>query len=291
MIQLDPQAIGWEDDRSEGGHVRAKITRGDLVRLPFRSTSFRAETVGSATATYQVGLTGNRDGSGNGINCVTAATLDNGVRIWVPFTGRIFGVRWRRGGSTATPPFTVSIDGEAFTPPHYADDYLTSMELGGSSVQDDEATWIVADDLPSGHHLAEIVLTTNGAGVLTLVLYGIVVDGWAGYKEPAPVTIIGTGSPVTITDSFVEIPAGRASANQIRGISKILYYNTHTSAVTVQVRYSTTVIWEVVLAAAGAAGASATLDFNPPLSPSLATGYTHKADVTGKVNATVFGIV
>jgi hypothetical protein len=257
------------------GQVDAKITRGEYVKIPFRSGYYYADNV-SSTATYQSqGIYDNEDGSDTGINISVPQGLNYGVRIRFPFYGTVLGVRFRHGSSYNN--FGVSIDGVAYGPISAQHTYLDNE---AASLTDGESLVMIDTDLPDGLHYADIVLTSQSSATSSMFLFGIVVEKRAGYEnKPRQQYIIGT---TAITTSQTAISLGSPAASQARGVRQIIYTNTSASSITVTVQNNSTTIWQKAIAA----GDTAILDFGA--STALTVSITHAASATG-INATLIG--
>lgn len=284
LISLDPQAIGWEDDGSDSGVVRTRLLRGDLVEVPFRSLQFYAELAGGATATYQsTGVYSNPDGSGTGINVSVppGVATGAGVRLWLPFSGRAFGVRWRRDRASMA-AFSVAVDGQAVP---VASGLIPRLVAEGLTTQitDAQARAVTHDALPDdGPHLAELAFVSDPGATSTVTVYGVLLDSRVGYRQlPRVGQVVST---TVLTASAVEIPANRGNVLTFRSLRKVIYANTTAGAITVTVKNGANTIWAKSIAA----NDTAELDFGGAgLAPSAA--YTHQASAAASVNATVIG--
>lgn len=276
----------WEDDGSEAGTISTRLVRGDLAPLPFDALQYYADLIGSATATYQTqGVWSNPDGSGTGVNVSVPAGLTQGVRIWLPFYGRGFGVRWRRDTAT-TAAISVAVNGQAV---QVATGYLPLLTAEGLTTQfaDAEARAVTHDHLANdGPHVAEIVVVSDPSATQTITLYGVLVDARAGNRTLPRLAQVQTAS--TLTTGAVEIPTGRGTSLAMRGIRKVLYANTSAGAVTVTVKNSTSVLKAFYLAASGTAGDCA--EFDPGESVAASANFTHQASAGSAVTATVIGV-
>lgn len=281
---IDPQASGWYDDGSESGALRTREVRGDLVPIPFDPLQYYAELVGTATAAFQTtGVYSNPDGSATGINVSVPAGLTQGARLWVPFYGQAFGVRWRRDNS-ATDYISVTVDG---VPVAVNTGTLPLLEAEGLTTQitDAEARAVTHEHLDPGVHVAEIAVVSDPSTTQSVTLYGLLLDSRAGYRPLPRVGQVQTAS--TLTTSAVEIPVGRGTALAMRAIRKVLYVNTSAAAVTVTVKNSTNTLKVLYLAATGNAGDCG--EFDPGSAIAASAAFTHQASANTAVTATVIG--
>lgn len=213
---IDPQVIGWRDDGSESGLLRTGPVHGNLVAVPIRASEYVRTLSGGGTAAFQTGQYQNPDGTGNALRMQVSASGD-GVRIWFPFRGSTFGIRYL-SPSTAL-PLTVSVDGEAVA----VDLQETEMAAEPVTVDLPTGTRITHRDLdPSVLHYAELTLVYTDA-TLTVTLYGFLLDQGAGYV-PAPRRLYArTYVNVTTTGSNLNAVSG---AHIFGGINQIIYVNT-----------------------------------------------------------------
>lgn len=284
IIGIDPQIAGVIEDGSPGGAVRAVLTHGDAVEVPFRTLEYYAEVNGGAGATFQTtGLYSNPDGSGTGLSVTvpTDVTVGAGVRIWLPFYGRIFGVRWRRDAATTASGISVVVDGVAVavTPvgllPGLTDEGITTQ------ISDTRARAITHRNLlDDGPHVAEITIGSVPSAVSTIMLYGYIADGRAGY-QPLP-RVAQVVSTTTLTASDVEIPANRSTALAFRAIRRVLYTNITAGPITVTVKNGASIMWQASIPANN----SATFD---PGGVAASAAFTHAASAAASVTATVIG--
>lgn len=257
------------------GLIDAKLTRGDFIKIPFRSGYYYVDNVGGTASFQSQGIYDNEDGSDTGITISVPQGLNYGVRIRFPFYGTVLGVRFRHGASYT--PFGVSIDGVAYGATATQHTYLDNE---AASLTDGESLVMIDTDLPDGLHYADIVLTSQASAASSLFLYGIVVEKRAGYEsKPRNQYIAGT-TAITTTQTAVSL--GSSTTAQVRGIRQIIYTNTSASAITVTIQNNSSIIWQKSIGA----GDSAVFDFGSPTA--VASIFTHAASATG-VNATVIG--
>lgn len=276
-----------------------EVQLSGLVRVPFNLGNLSISTTGaggSANASFSSALVGsNPDGSDTGIavNMPAIAVGSppfNSCRIFVPFYGSTFGIRWRADSGVTATNIDVVVDGEAVGvdctwPPG---PYPT---LSGFNIASNEAMAITHRNLQTtGLHTAEIIINgPNVAPTTVIVLHGILVDRSAGYGDLPRLGAIPTA--VALTTTAVEIDTSRANAQQIaRGIRKVYYINTTAAPITVDIQFNAVSFKRIVLAATGTAGDSAEWDPGDIIGPMVASGAAallkHKASAVG-VNATV----
>jgi hypothetical protein len=282
-VTLDPQATGWFDDGSEGGAVRAAITRGDLVMMPFRGGHFAVPNGG--VTYYGGGFLDNEDGSGSrAILSVAHGTGGSGANIIQPFYGSVFGLRWLRD-STAPTCFSVIIDGMSYLvagqDPRWVGDGLT--------VADTHSLVVIAKDLPEvpggGPHWADISVTQDSNLDRSLTLFGYLVERRAGYAKPAPrIHLNASGTLTTNPTAICDIGGygqyGIYSTPAIRGI---IYSNISLASATVTIKQGSNALATCTIAA----GSTWTFD---PLGPfALNATYTHQASAASSLTYMVLG--
>lgn len=217
IIGIDPQAIGWRDDGTEGGVLRTEPVGGNPVPLPIIQGQHTISATGS-TASYQAGLTYNPDGSASGIN-ISVPSGNNGVIISQTFYGRAFGVRYQATGGEG--PFTVVVDGVAVAVPT-------------SPYYDTQARVITHRDLPEGQHRADIIVAAKASGTASLTLFGWLVDRSAGYQPPPNLAQMINGGEVPTTKGYINYGV---SGQQLAAVERVLYANPTESELTVTLTY------------------------------------------------------
>jgi len=282
ILSIDPQANGWRDDGSESGLIRTEHVRGNLVPIPFDALQYYAELSGGATATSApTGVYSNPDGSGTGVNVSIPSGADAGVRLWMPFYGRGFGVRWRRDSGLTATNLSVVVDGEAVgvdtgNLPHLVAEAITTQ------ITDAEARAITHPLLPNdGPHVAEIHVIRDPSATATITLYGFLLDERAGYR-PLP-RVAQMLTTTVLTAAAVEIPVGRGTALAMRAIRKVIYTNITAGPVTVTVKNGANTVW------ARSIPANETIEFDPGTAIAASSAFTHQASAATSVNATVIG--
>lgn len=279
-----------EDDDSYSSAQRTLSVFGsgetlfpDLVRVPFNPGNMGISTTGangSANGSYSQALVGsNPDGSDSGISIsmpaiALASPPFNSIRIFVPFWGSTFGVRWRLdAGVTNLTNFTVTVDGDAVGvdttwPPG---PYPT---LSGFNIVANEAMAITHRNLATtGMHMAEIQVNGPNTGAnVALILHGFLADRKAGYTELPRLSAMPTAG-VLLTQTLVEIDSSRTNVQQAaRSIRKVYYVNASGAAVTVDIAYNSVTFKRLYLAASGSAGDTAEWDPGAPLAIGVASG-------------------
>lgn len=234
-------ADAWVDDGHESGAARVRSVAAELVCYPFREGNYRAEVQGSAAITYQGGgFTANPEGLPRSLTIGVPAGTGNGARIYYPFHGRAFGVRWQ--SFNTVPDFSVVVDGEAVRVPGW----LPQLADAGITTQviDSEAALLTHDNLDRGRHLAEIVVVAPPTGTTTLQLFGVLLDRGAGYAELPRVqhTLPPADVPTSLT--ALTITSGSSAFPTARGVRGIIYTNTTGGALTVTLQYNSVQVWK-----------------------------------------------
>lgn len=294
-VPVNPYAVA---DRSLAVGGSGEVQLAELVRLPFNPGNISVSTTGaggSANGSYSAALVGsNPDGSNSGFSISMPAIAVgsppfNSIRIFVPFYGSTFGVRWRADAGVTATNFTVVVDGEAVGvdctwPPG---PYPT---LSGFNIAANEAQAITHRNLPTtGLHMAEICVNGPNTGANTVIVFhGIIVDDSEGYRELPRLNALGTGA--VLTTALVEIDTSRTNAQQAaRGIRKVYYINTSAGPITVDIAYNTVSFKRFYLTAAGATGDCAEWDPGAAVGTLVASGgvslLKHKASAAASVTA------
>lgn len=245
-----------------------EIAFPDLVRVPFNPGNMGVSTTGAggaANGSYSQALVGsNPDGSDSGFSIsmpaiALASPPFNSVRIFVPFWGSTFGVRWRLdAGVTNLTNFTVTVDGDAVGvdttwPPG---PYPT---LSGFNIVANEAMAITHRNLATtGMHMAEIQVNGPNTGANTVIVFhGFLASKNAGYVELPRLSAMPTAA-TSLTASLTEIDTSRTNVQQAaRAIRKVYYVNTSASAVVVEIAYNSVVFKRLYLGATGAVPSAA----------------------------------
>lgn len=271
----------------------------DLVRVPFNPGNMGVSTTGAggaANGSYSQALVGsNPDGSDSGFSIsmpaiALASPPFNSVRIFVPFWGSTFGIRWRLdAGVTNLTSFTVTVDGDAVGvdttwPPG---PYPT---LSGFNIVANEAMAITHRNLATtGMHMAEIQVNGPNTGANTaIVFHGFLAAKNAGYVELPRLSAMPTAG-ILLTTALVEIDTSRTNVQQAaRSIRKVYYVNTG-AACTVDIAYNSVTFKRLYMAAAGAAGDTQEWDAGGNLSIGVASGgaalLRHKCSAASSVTA------
>lgn len=281
-VVIDPQILGVTEDGSPSGAVRTVRSDGVGAWVSVRESDYIIENTGSTASFVQSGLDYNPDGSGQGIQIIVPATIGNGVRLWLPFSGRIFGVRHRLR-YTDTDLFSVVVDGVAVPvssrPDRMVGEGLTLNSLNAQAVS------ITHDNLdPTKPHTAEIIVPADlvTSTERKLVVFGWVLDRQFGYTDPRRIDFMAV-TPEAVPTSLTVMPNGSTAGN-LKGIRQIRYYNGDASARDVTVNYGAgTTFWKVSLAA----GATAELTF--PELVTINSNWRHQASGTGVIYCMIGG--
>lgn len=279
------QATGWRDIGPNEGAVATVRSDADLVMVPFRNNNHYIEGIGDGAGLLTANAyTSNPDGTGSGMNVTTTTQgTSHGVRVWVPFNGRCFGVRWL--SASTVKDFTVAVDGEAVGVEGWPA-WLTNEGIT-TQLTNARAMALTHDNLdPMIPHVAQINFVGESSSVRSWVLFGFLLDKrFAFDRERSYVHYTPVG---TLTAAAVAIPLSNGATDRtLRAVRKVLYYNTDASARIVTIKNGSTIIKTVYLAAAGTTGDSGEWDIggDMPISSSI----THQASVTSVVSYQVIG--
>lgn len=276
---LDLQIAAVRNDESAEGVLRTRqTTGGDLVRIPFIKGQFGTNVSGTSTLSSNSGIAFNRDGTGYVLNVSVPATVADSATITLPFSGRVFGLRWRNLYSDNI-RFSVLIDGVGYEVDTGIAFLRATPAWNTGITYDQECAMVIADDLPDGPHIAQIVFSPNSSGAIALTMFGYLVERRLGYKDYYRVRIPAAAG--TLTNSQVTVDNLNATADQAVAVGQTLYYNTDTVARIVTIQNNGNTMNQLFLAAAGQPGCSSYMDWGGVQLNGL---ITHAADLTGKVN-------
>lgn len=279
-VAIDPQVNGWFDSGHESGAVHVSDATGEAARVPFRAGQYYASvTGGAATVANSALLIENPDGTGSSLTVTVPAGLGPGARLWYPFGGSLFGVRWQ--AADGTPDFSVSVDGEAVLVE--GRDARVTAEGITTQLLDTAAQAITHRHLdPTERHLAELTFVSDASASRSWTLFGVLLDRRAGYQEP--IRRLHNIPPVTLTTSQVAIGVQGANAQRVlSGVRKVVYYNGTAGAVDVTIQYNGTAVWKKSLAA----GEVVEFDFGGVTAVNAL--WTHAASAGSSITATVIG--
>jgi hypothetical protein len=268
----DPYQLGVRDDGTDSGIVRTELITGNLIKLPFSPLTYSIQNQGSGnTASSQNGgIFYNSDGTCTGLNIATFNSTDNYVAVWYPFYGSVFGVRFRAGGGG----FTVTVDGALATLVEDPETYLGKESQGSS--QNHEVSVITHRDLAPGIHFAKIIFP---AGVSSLLHGVLVAEAGTPNKPYLPVhTGVNASASTAVPTSSANIaPYPASSGVPFVAISKLYYYNSTGSAITLTLSTPGTITFlnQVI-----AAGDTFELSYPVPVTSGFAR---HQASATGLV--------
>lgn len=228
IATLNVAPTGWRQIASDPqGYSAQYPLRDRAVKMPFDTAQTNLDASGSATAQLQSGGTNsNADGSNTAISIVvpTYTGTKSGARIWVRFWGSVFGIRFLLT-STSTAPFSCKVNGRAYKIDPY-DLYITAEQR---TFADGENLVFVVDNLPQDRvNHAIISFPSPPSGSTAVTVYGLLLDGKAGYLE-MPRTV-GIASSGTLTASLANINLG-SSTNTARGFLSCIYSNVDTVSV------------------------------------------------------------
>lgn len=257
---------------------------GRLVRQPFGPGGGGYSTALAGTSSFirSTGLYPNPDGSG-GLYLLTAkgealTTAGIGASLKGAVQGSTVGIAFVRFG--ATPNFDVVIDGVA-----YAVNGAAPSDAGLSNGRTDHYGCVIFTDLGEGPHDIQIVVT--GSGVpgddRSLYIYGLLVEERYGGRSVTPCIVNTPVSSVPTTAG--SIPYNNGGLLELRGISRVDYYNTDTGPLTVTIKYGGNIVWSETIAAGGKAS------WTPPgaLAQQMSPNFTHETTVASKINSITYG--
>ena len=261
LAVADQQARGWRDDGTESGLIRVAGVRGNLVALPFLSTTYVGTAAGSASVKIftQPAPGENRDGVGTYLQAqvLSSASLANYVfvRFWI--TGNVFGLRY----SAPPGPIGCMIDGIAYSLPVTTNIDPVSGASPGGAIYSGVEGYVLADDLGPGRHLVELSFPAFLSGsTRTYKIHGYLVDAAAGYT-PSKSLVVGFNSGKTAITATTGGTAQKISVTGgYLGFRKLFIYNTTGSPITIYCVYATAtsdVIWS------RSVPANDTIEFDP----------------------------
>lgn len=247
---------------------------GNLVPVPFRPGAVQIDLGGTATASVKDGLISDESGMDTYIP-VSVPTGQNGVRIWIPFYGRCFGVRVRRDSATL-PAFTVAVDGHS----KGFDGTIPDINTMSISFTDGWGYIVTHDDLPDGFHLAEICVVAPSSGTSALTFYGFLAEERAGYRAAKKFQMFAA-APAALTTSLAT-PSLGAAPNSGIAFRKAIYCNVGSASATLTLAVGGVSMLTKVLSV----GDSYEFDFGG-LTANSGGGFQHMASVASTINATI----
>lgn len=276
---FDLQIAAVRNDESAEGVLRTRqTTGGSLVRVPFIKGQFSTTVTGTSTISPNSGIVYNRDGTGYVAQVSVPATVADSAVITLPFSGRAFGLRWRNLYSENT-RFSVLIDGVGYEVDTGIPFLRATPAWNSNLTYDQECAVVIADDLPDGQHVAQIVFSPNVSGAISILLYGYMVEQRLGYKDYRRTAMPLAAGTLTNLQVAIDIINGGPDIGV--AVGQTLYFNSDTSARTITIQNNGTTINQLILAPAGTPGCSGYMDWGGVQLTSL---ITHACDVTGKVN-------
>lgn len=224
----------------------------------------------------QRGLVYNDDGTGGGIYCTP--TVNGFVALWVPFYGRVFGIRVAYGA----PALSVSIDGGAAIRVNDLDTYVVK-ENRVSGASNHAVHVITHTDLEDGvKHYARVEIAPSASAT---TFFGYLLDSKYYQNETpgvfqakplaVPLEAASTGATFTPYSALMSASYGFVK------ISKLVYANPTAGALELYWYDGTTKVLTKTIAAKDTWSES----FNPPLT---ASSITHAASGSG-MYVTAFG--
>jgi hypothetical protein len=313
-VDLYDRAAVWTpgslDDGTPEGIQKIHIASSELIKIPFRDGYYAVEYSGPGEAwklqTAGQFAIGNSDGSNTClfIQAPVANTQSGGsggVRVWVKFSGRRFGLRWCGIQAAAYDlPIGVWIDGVSYEARYHVDP-VWATELPAGIPAYNEHSWLCPDLLADTTHIARIYFPlTNQSGSIQHYIYGMIVERRPGFQDPVtPRTAVPVAAGV-LTNAMAAIPiTGSLNQNPLfaRYVRRIDYCNVDSAGHTVSLQVNGLVIWQAVLGAAGTATASsswppvptADMGINGGTDATYASYVQHKADAGSVVNYAVWG--
>lgn len=242
IVAIDPQIAGVYDDGSESGAVRARITQGDLLKLPFHEGQLSF----SPNCSFKRDATGdNGDLTSTTISVAVApGTNAPAATIRFPFYGPLLGVRWDRQFDVTQNDFGVLVDGVAYHVPAARLQWDTQAVW---NVTDSENRYVVARDLGDGPHWCDLVCPADPSVPKKWLFYGYLADRRAGYAAPGRARTVLTTT--TLTTGNVALNPGAVATRYPRGYKQIIFYNTSKLQATAYLSYNGTDIWAKAIAA------------------------------------------
>lgn len=247
-------ADGWTDAPrlGESGASKVLIASAQPVLVPFRPNTVSIENNSGSVTTNYGNIAENEDKSNTGINISVAAGVNNGVFLHYPFTGSLFGVRWR--SSTGSADFSVTVDEGDSVFVQAADPYLL-LEQRTLSTQPRHL--ITHRDLdPTVVHRARIHVPSPATSTWSVVIHGVVLDTFGANAPATPMAAPMLSG--TLTNAGVSLGTVQSSGLSM-GLYCIHYFNTDSSARIVTLRWGGSLIFKkIYLAISGTTGDSAT---------------------------------
>lgn len=295
---INPQATGWVDDRTVGGRIHTRDLVGGLVPYQIHEGTYFT-TTNNAAVSYLNSLD-NPDGSGAYIVVsvqANAAPASSGgslnfVSMRFKLRGTALGVRVLLNNgyslSTANQPFTMLVDAVPYKVDPTGLNMIDSQNVfaPSSSAGYHELGRIVVTDLPDITHDVELEFVNHDVSNSGLnpvwILYGFMVPRAAGYTElPRMGSIYTPASVPNVTAGT--LPQSSTGMFRPRGLRKVQYYNSTTSAITVTLSWNSTNFYALSVPANGS------VDWDPGRAiGGWTSALKHLASSTG-LTATIIG--
>lgn len=245
-----------------------RLSRRDVVGVPFRAGSYVATTSESSVTVFPPGPASGGElspfGVPGGLLYVNAGTSPGGgvaatAVVELIFYGKFFGLQWQnRATSTGEQFIDVEIDGTVFEPGKQGIFFHAEKQNGGV-VHDAINAFPIVDDLDEGPHTARIICRGGDSGNNHLILHGLYLDA-RYYPEPVPSTT--TTTPITVAkapSSASELPLKAAALSSpdvaeaigrtLQSVQCLEFKNTGSEETEVVLFRNTVEVWRAVLKA------------------------------------------
>lgn len=236
-IAIDPQAVGWRDDGSEGGVIQTALSQSGLSIVPFSLSLVSTSSGGSGSycSASTASLWANWRGEYSSVACGTGAAISAYAQFSFCVSGKTIGL-------LVVPPaiglgnVVVLIDGEAYLFPAFAlKSFMTGSAIGTAAVP-----LIIATNLADTLHFVEVIAVGSVAiGAQNYVFTGVLAESRLYGNFPVPVTSQVCGSKVfTVSTEITLATSGYVTIAPI-GITCLAFYNYDNSAQSVTIGSAT----------------------------------------------------
>lgn len=248
---LDPQAIGWKDDGTDGGVIRTEVARGGLVFQSFNLLDQARVIVsgGTTACTLNLGTPSISFGafSHSCLFCKVHPTVGSLLTVRFYFRGKRLWLALGTLDSVSHAQTTVFVDGQAYQLPLCPVDPLTNAKI----IHNERClAYKVSDDFDDGIHSCSVTFHGTTAATLTNYMYGYYVDAATGARPPEP-TVFAVGPAVVTavaTRATINSLTG-SNANFIAAVDSVCIANTSAGTVVVALDINNVVYWQDTLLA------------------------------------------